>query len=744
MDRHCAIRKLRLLGSLVVGLIAGCSNAEKLPTSSFSGPAGLVAAGTDHARVFVANSGFDAVQVVDLDPQLPNIDMAMAPAKFFPLFIPTGPNPTDLAATPDGAYVFVLDTLLGAVRMIDATTLNLVPIADAIDDFSVVLAPIDSLFDTMVASQSTCSAAGVPGGRCVGRIYLGSQALGQLAIVDAVAAADSTLSLHSRGWVPAAGVPGRIAVAAIEGGDRLFVTDLASANVNQIDVVNGQAHMAAQVDLGERGGVLSVSADGNYLVVGRPTLQDVVVYPLTASGLGAAPAPLDLQPVFTPAPLCLETCAAPGNACAGAHPADLELCSDGNTIGFASAAAQRYAAMYLGAIPSQITPVASAAVQVQNNCLAAGAPQAYQEAMAIATIDGSIYFLGLVDNTGAFSPRLLTQDQCAAPALSALKNVAAPSAYLAACPNDTIKRNRAVCVADNTGAAGVVTLLPGNLRQQPAPFTPTSVQMRLDWEGVVLDGASAAGSIDAQDATLFTSVGVDFTGAVQVGDILRLSVNSSSSKLNAACTQALAALQTSCIAERNIVAISSEGSQLTLDTALPRSCFADPDALTYTVRAGHAFLVGTVANGMWQQLPPARVAPGQAFGMGASQNSGINYVAFTVQALTQDPSPNGCAIYDDTGKLISTVQSKLLARNAPLDFFINDPFTPAQWGRALDATQTGTAAAGRVPGGMVMAPAPFSALLVSYTGSNGVYVMRPTQPTDPMLVNNIGYVRILN
>jgi hypothetical protein len=34
--------------------------------------------------------------------------------------------------------------------------------------------------------------------------------------------------------------------------------------------------------------------------------------------------------------------------------------------------------------------------------------------------------------------------------------------------------------------------------------------------------------------------------------------------------------------------------------------------------------------------------------------------------------------------------------------------------------------------------------LVTYTGSNGVYVMRPTQPTDPMLANNIAYVRILN
>ena len=727
-----------------MGLVA-CSNAEKLPTSSFSGPAGLVVAGTDHARVFVANSGFDAVQVVELDPQLPNIDMAMAPARYFPLFIPTGPNPTDMAATPDGAYVFVLDTLLGAVRMIDATTLNLVSLANAIDDYSVALAPLDGIFDGMMASPSSCSAAGVPGGHCVGRIYLASQALGQLAVVDAVAAADATLSLHQRGWIPAGGVPGRIAVTATSGGDRLFVTDLASTHVNQIDFVDGQASVAAQVDLGSRGGALSVSADGNYLVVSRPLLQDVLVYPLSTAGLGSAPAPLDLKPVFTPAPQCLATCSAPDNLCAdnGAHPADLELCTDGNTIAFASGPVRSYEATYLGATPMQITPVASAAVPAQNNCPVDGAAQAYQEAMAIATFDGTIYFLGLVDTTGTFNPRLLTQDKCAAPALRPLNADKPPSDYLMPCPALTTQRERLVCVSDGKGPSGVVTLLPGNLRSQPTPFSPTSVQMRLDWEGIVFDGSGAVAAITPADANVFSHPGANFASTVVAGDILRLATNGVAAQLSEACTQALAALGTTCLLERRVTSVSADGSQLTLDQSLPRSCFADPDALTYTVRAGDAFLAGTIINGTWQQWPPARVAPGKSFGMGAPGDGG-SYVAFTVQNLVQDTQQTGCDLYGDMGELRSTVQSPYLKRDTPLDFYLTDAYAPAQWGKSLDATQTASTPAGQVPGGMVMAPAPFSVLLVSYSGSNGVYVMRPTQPAEPLLVNNIGYVRILN
>ncbi len=228
--------------------LAACSNAEKLPTSNFSGPAGLVVAGPSRNQVFVANSGFDAVQVVNLDPALPNIDMAMAPARYFPLFIPTGPNPTDLAVTPDGGHVYVLDMLLGAVRMIDATTLQVVPLTNAIDGYSVALSPLDGLFDTMVASPSACSVSGLAAGsQCLGRIYLGSQALGQLAVVDAVAAADATISLHNRGWVSAGGIPGRIAVTATNTGDRLFVTDLASSNTTQIDVINGKPTVVTQI-----------------------------------------------------------------------------------------------------------------------------------------------------------------------------------------------------------------------------------------------------------------------------------------------------------------------------------------------------------------------------------------------------------------------------------------------------------------------------------------------------------------
>ncbi len=397
--------------------------------------------------------------------------------------------------------------------------------------------------------------------------------------------------------------------------------------------------------------------------------------------------------------------------------------------------------MYLGAIPTQLAPVASAAVPVQDNCPVAGASQAYQEAMAIAAFDGSIYFLGLVDTNGAFSPRLLTQDACAAAALTPLAGTDSPENFLAPCVAQASSRKRAVCVGDSNHL-GVVTLLPGNLRLSPITSSPGTVTVRMDWEGIVYDGSSASGTIDAADATVFSNPGANYNGTVAVNDILRLATGMPG-KLSEACTQTLQDMNTTCLLERTVTAISADGTQLTLDKPLPRSCFADPDALNYTVRAGGAYLTGIISTGVWSAGYPVRVGLGQGFGMGSPQGSDT-YMAFTVQNLPRDTEKNGCDLYGDMGALNSTKQSQYLKRDKPLDFSVADPYTLAQWGRVPDAAQTGTTAAGRVPGGMVMAPAPFSALLVSYSGSGGVYVMRPTAPTNAGLVNNIGYVRILN
>ena len=126
-------RKAICLGALAA--LAACAKTTPVLSPSFSTPTGLATArfylnpdkanacdlqdSNWHDGLFVANSGEDAVQLLELGSDLSKLDFVYSPANYFPLRIPAGPGPTDLAGSYDGRFVVVLDTITESLRLID-------------------------------------------------------------------------------------------------------------------------------------------------------------------------------------------------------------------------------------------------------------------------------------------------------------------------------------------------------------------------------------------------------------------------------------------------------------------------------------------------------------------------------------------------------------------------------------------------------------------------------------------------
>ncbi|RYF03018.1 MAG: hypothetical protein EOO40_12670, partial [Deltaproteobacteria bacterium] len=108
--------------TLALCTAAACQPAEKLPNAYFAAPAGMAVAGTHFDHLFVANAGADALHVIALSDNMADIDLVPSPARYFPLEVPVGSNPSDVAATPDGRFVFVLDDIDSTLQVVDADT----------------------------------------------------------------------------------------------------------------------------------------------------------------------------------------------------------------------------------------------------------------------------------------------------------------------------------------------------------------------------------------------------------------------------------------------------------------------------------------------------------------------------------------------------------------------------------------------------------------------------------------------
>ncbi|MFC1610214.1 YncE family protein, partial [Myxococcota bacterium] len=169
-----------LLGCILLG---GCVDSDAQALAGFDTPSGLTVAGTARSRLFVSNSAQDTVQVLDLGEHLDEINFVFGPARRFPLRIPAGLGPGDLATTFDRRYVVVLNLVSESLRLIDADTLLLVRDAKG-EVLQLPLGKPGSRPTAMVASPVACE------GECVGRVYVALAGSGSVLGVDVTSSAD--------------------------------------------------------------------------------------------------------------------------------------------------------------------------------------------------------------------------------------------------------------------------------------------------------------------------------------------------------------------------------------------------------------------------------------------------------------------------------------------------------------------------------------------------------------------------
>ncbi|HET6346063.1 MAG TPA: hypothetical protein VFH51_14095, partial [Myxococcota bacterium] len=366
-------------------LQVACSESTRVPNVEFSGPGGMVVAGTNFDHLFVANTGTDAVQVARLTRELRDVDMVPAPARYFPLHIPAGPNPTELAATHDGRYVLALDIIDNTLRVIDGDAMRLVldtrrgvtpaPL------LKLPLNPREGLPAGMAGSPLPCDRAG-----CLGRAFIAMRAAGTILAVDVLEPAAGSVALEVSRIYPVGGAPLRLAAHPTEA--LLYMTDAASPELVQLNLTTGKL---VRAPLGGVGGPIAVSED--WIAVGRPETRDVVV--LTGAGGKIIEGPfsaVDANPVFTPPPMCLQACAgADPDSCRGAHEADLGVC--GSEVGLVSGPGTPYGAVYTGTLPAQLSFLHH---EITEKC----GPQddapktTFADGIAVAGLDGAIHFIG--------------------------------------------------------------------------------------------------------------------------------------------------------------------------------------------------------------------------------------------------------------------------------------------------------------------------------------------------------------
>lgn len=653
---------------------AACDESRATTGAVFAEPVALAVA---RGRIFVANAGEDTVQVLELGDTLADLDFLYAPAQLFPLRIPAGPAPQALAATADGGYVVVANTVAESLRLIDAESLLLAREADgSVHTLSLGATPIG-----LVAGASCTSP-------CAGLVYTILAGLG--AVAEIAVSDDAGGRLELRRVLAVGGAPTQLAIT--QDGRTLFLVD--GSDVLRVDVASAALDRRA---IGGSGGAIAVSTDGSIVIVGRPDSRDVV---LLSAADSSAFAVLDADPVFAPTPACLEACSTPA-VCLGAHPADTSMClADGGLQ-----ATVDYTAIYLGAVPRLIVPLGQAAGHPEilgPSCTpplaTAASRQTFSEAAAIVTLDGRVAFLGLRDATGSLTPELLNFEWCESPRMQNQdsEQLASPENVLAPCP-PMPDRNRYVCACQleedddpSTCTSGVLGIMPGSVG---------SASLTFDWEGTLLSRVSGGGEITS-DGNL-RDVSVDLAAQdIRSGDVLEILTEA---LFGDACE--VLATDAACTLERRIEAVDAAGS-LTLDVPLDPDCFRSGGAVAYRVRAGSQYLVtlGAVTE---------RVAPGAGYGPG-SQVAVTSPVLFQTLALDPLDDLDACARYASGGL------SAPLVRDTPITFFIDDAFSLVRSGYFVEGKQLRTdVPAGRLPSAAVVSAtgAASPVVFVSYAGS---------------------------
>ncbi|MBI5510128.1 MAG: hypothetical protein HY903_15330 [Deltaproteobacteria bacterium] len=540
---------------LVLSALGGCSQTTTTTTSSFQTPMGLAVAaapieggGYEYRRLFVSNFTEDSLQVLELGDTLADVELLYGPNNYFPLRIPAGAGPGDLAATSDGRFVVVLDLITESVRLVDAKALTLV--RDAAGGILELPLGGGGARPTSLIAAPVCVAGGGCKGVCgtgceaglLGRFYVSMPGSASILAFDVVkdGAAGNTppVVLKPSRIYDVGGEPTDLAVD--RAGTLVFASDSAAMQVLRLDLASG---LVDRRDVGGAPGPLAVTPDGTLLLVGRPEWSDLVVFD---DASGSRFAPLDANPAYTPLPQCLSACAATDPAvCDGAHPADQAICSTDAGLGTTPGAAT-YDGLYLGRAAAKILALGEVPKAAQdagtlpgepwlnNGCQPPGDPEAeppppqeqqFSQYAVVATLDGAVLFVALrADTTAPAAPTLVTDRWCRPPSVSSKSEDRAlydedkqwsvvPDAnhpeirhlllasLLAPCPATPAGRQRTLCASDGRATtaadgtaipAGGVVLFPGN--------HPPSITFQ--WEGLLtnINQAPDAGMVDDEGA----------------------------------------------------------------------------------------------------------------------------------------------------------------------------------------------------------------------------------------------------
>lgn len=486
------------VATLTAVATVGCGEDEGFPEPALSTPTGMAVAGSNKNRLFVANAEQDSLVVATFTGTLDeNFRFEKSAAVFFPLRLTVGPAPKDLAATPDGRFVVVLDLASDALRLVDADALR--PVGDAMS-----LAPPGPEGGRAVALVGSPKPCGVG---CAGTVFVSLAASGVVVELEVrTLPASEEATIFAARVFAVGGSPGALAVSP--DGNTLLVADSEAFDVARVDVNSGAVDYGGSGEplrnLGALAGPLAFSTDGRTAVVGRGRFRDVLVF----DGADAAQlVRVDIDQTQVPTLRCLPTCGDP-DSCPGSHPADLALCATGLGLETQGTA---YDALYLDEVPVRMIGLGEGAGMPQTRVSCTFDEQTtvveYSEVMAVALLNGVVRIIGLRREAGGpLNPELASLSHCEPQTLGvsdalSRSNSDTPVSHgvadlFAECP-DAPNRSRLQCT-DPAGGPGIV-------------FARTSVNRTLlpqsfSWEGVLFSDSTG----QLVDASSFRQPGNPF------------------------------------------------------------------------------------------------------------------------------------------------------------------------------------------------------------------------------------------
>jgi hypothetical protein len=734
----------------LAGSVAACSPDDRAPTTAFAGPGGMALAGSKFDRVYIANTGTDTLQVMRLTQDMRKIDLQPSPAQYFPLNIPAGPSPSQIAASRDGRFVFALDEITSTLRLFDADSARVVRNGQG-EPMTQAVGPSDAQASSIVGSPWPCTPSETTATSiCLARAYIGLRKLGAVAAVDV--RQDTTtgaLALVVDSTFAVGAAPSRMTAHPTK--PVLFLTNAKTPEVVRLvlPAPGGLAQAdASRVTLAAPGGALAVSGDGRLLAVARGAYQDVVFFTTAQQDVATGPLiALDANPIRTPLPTCVAACNQPAtDACDASHAADAGLCS--LPVGYASSS-QPYTALYLGSIPTALVALDSNVTQAPllERCAAGGsqASTAFAQAFAVASMDGTIQYMGIgTAQDGSPTVRIVDKSSCEAPTAKAtpLSN-AVPSQVLAPCAALPAGRARMACLADadsDADAPGVIGLMRG---------LGPSLPVGLVWEGILPGGDRAGGSGaidelgrlydlgtttagDLKDLPLVTQK-ADRSGTIIArGDVVQILTPQLAT---AQCGSQGTTAASLCALERRIVAVVVEKdrpTRLQLDRPLQADCFSPGAPIAYRIRAGDSFLAAPLDEGGAFIGHPVRLAPGDTYGAGLLAGATAS-MFFTIDPqLDIGASLSACERY--LADKPAQGQPPWRSRAGAIAFNVQDPYAPVLAGRTVDPLRNTASNVGRLPYAMVMTRGPSAqgeqsttppVLIVSFSGSDSILIAAP-------------------